>query len=351
MNTTIRRAAWRAGLILLLGLLISPVAWARLSFEDVVRLISAGVSEETILSLADVEGATFDLTVEQVIELKGAGASEGFIRALMGKSEGNASSGAYGTPEDEGSVGSAYSDYGLDDYATVFSEYYYDPFAYYWYAWPDYYAYYSPFWWSYAGFYYGGAWCWDWWYPWGPCTSYCNYNYGCDYWYGYSDNPSYGERDWQRARSAPADRVEREQAVRQRAGLAGPAGQTSRTSAAYRDGTRGRTQAANATGRGQRTIRTGSRTRLVRGESPSSSRQAYRNRSADRQRPVTERGIQRGRSSAPQRQSSTRSSGGARGWGTTHSGGSGRGMASRPATGSRSGGSYGGGHAGGSRGR
>jgi hypothetical protein len=330
MNSTIRRAAWRAGLILLLGLLISPAAWATLTFDDVVRLVSAGVTEETILDLADVEGATFDLTVEQVIELKEVGATEEFIRALMATPEEDVEDRAYDTGEDERAVGNAYDDYDLEDYSTVFLYHYYDPFAYYWYAWPSYYVYYSPFWWSRAGFYYGGAWCWDWWDPWGPCSWYCDDHFGYQHWFGPSRTRPDAERDWHRMRSAYPDRAERERSVWQRAGLVRPAGLTARSNPTWRDAARVRTQALRETGRERQTIRTENRTRRVRGESSSPSRRTYRDRSSDRQRPGTERGIQRERSSAPQRQSSSRSSRGVRSGEATRSGRSESGSPSSP---------------------
>lgn len=306
MNSTIRRAAWRAGLALLLALLASPAAWATLTFDDLVRLVSAGVSEETILDLADVEGASFDLTVEQIIELKEVGASEEFIRALMATAEVQGDERLYDRgdaydddPED------VYDDDVLEDYSTVFLYHYYDPFAYYWYAWPSYYVYYSPFWWSRAGFYYGGAWSWDWWDPWSPSSWYCHDHYGYQHWFGPPRTRPHGERDWHRMRTGFSDRAERERAVWQRAGLVRPAGITARANPTWRDAARVRTRALSGT------TRTEYRTRRIRGESSSSSGPAYRDRGANRRTPGTEQGIRRERSAprpVPQRQGSTRSS-------------------------------------------
>jgi len=340
MKATIRHAAGRAVLVLLLGLLLSPAAWATLSFDDVVRLVSAGVSEETILDLADVEGATFDLTVEQVIELKEVGATEAFIRALMATSAEEVEDQAYDAEGKAGSIADAYDDYDLDDYSTVFLYHYYDPFAYYWYAWPSYYVYYSPFWWSRAGFYYGGAWCWDWWDPWGPCAWYCHDHYGYRHWFGPSRTRPHGERDWHRMRTAFTDRVERERTVWQRAGLVRPAGLTPRANPAWRDAARVRTQALTERYRDRQTIRSESRarTRALRGES-SAARPAYRDRGSDREARQGERGIRRQRSSssAPEGQQSSRPTRGLRSGGTSNPSRTERGQSASPPSPSRSG--------------
>ncbi len=232
-------AAW-------IALAVAPSAAASVSVDDLIRLKQAGVSEETILEVVQAEGVVLVLSVEDIIDLKNAGASDWLIRALMDTREqaATASSSAQGNVAEEYEYD---SDWGDDDtplysdYSVVFADHYYDPFAYYWYPWPQSYFYYSPFWWSHSGFYYGGYWCWDWWDPWGPCTSYCDAHYGFDHHFGRSRTRDHGERRWHQLDTAVPRRAERERSIYQRAGLSTPESITSRSRAftpASRPGTR-----------------------------------------------------------------------------------------------------------------
>ena len=321
MKSRIRRTVWRAGLVLLLGVLASPCAWALLAFDDVVRMKAAGVTEDTILNLVDVEGATFDLSVEQIIALKEVGASEDFIRALMETPAVEAESPdseSYDSREGEESDAYGYDESELDDYSTVFLYQYYDPFAYYWYPWPSYYVYYSPFWWSRAGFYYGGHWSWDWWDASGPCAWYCDNHYGYRHWFGPSRTRPHPVRDQSRMRSGFEQRAERERSVWQRAGLVRPAGITSRSNPAWRDAARVRTQVFPDPARVRPAYRTAAGNRTPRGESSDSERPAYRARGTERR--AGDRVIRRDRNPEAGRRSPARTSGRSRSGVTSRSG-------------------------------
>ncbi|MBM3316726.1 MAG: hypothetical protein FJY75_02635 [Candidatus Eisenbacteria bacterium] len=209
-------------------LLAGPPA-AALTFEEVLNLELAGVSETTILKLIDVERAVFHLNAYDIVRLKEAGASEDFIRELMDTPQrygaGAAAKTSAAAQAAPGASVRADDYYALqpDDYATVFVYHYYDPFAYYWYPWPRYYVYYSPFWWARSGFYFAGHWCWDWWDPWGPPGRYCDWHYGYSRHFGPSRTRPAEARSWHRIRSAAPLRAEREGSVLRRAGLAAPA--------------------------------------------------------------------------------------------------------------------------------
>jgi len=68
---------------LLCLLLAAAAASARMTVEDVVRLANAGVSEEIILEQIRSQHQTFDLTADQLIQLKQAHVSERVMKALM----------------------------------------------------------------------------------------------------------------------------------------------------------------------------------------------------------------------------------------------------------------------------
>jgi hypothetical protein len=217
-------------------LLLAGAATARaLTFNDIIDLKLAGVSETTILKLVESERAIVILSVDDILRLKDAGASEDFIRELMDTRERfeGADQDAYVIADDDDGDVYVYDDdvdwvddyYALDpdDYATVFVYKYYDPFAYYWYPWPNLYVYYSPFWWNHSGFYFGGHWCSDWWDPWGPCITYCDSHHGFDHHFGHPRTRTLAGRTWHRTHAAAAERAEREATMIRRAGIAAPA--------------------------------------------------------------------------------------------------------------------------------
>lgn len=217
--------AMLAGAAALAGAGLAAAAGA-LSVDDIIQLELAGVSEETILQVVELEGAVFRLSVAEIIDLREAGASDDLIRALMD------TAGAVDRPayreeyhyhyDNRGSYGLG-AGYGFDNYSVIFASYYYDPFAYHWYAWPRLYVYYAPFWWCNAGIYYAGWWSRDWWDPWGPCAWHCDSYYGFGHHFGPSQSRVRAGRTWHRSGSAAGDRMDREQRIWRRAGLSAPA--------------------------------------------------------------------------------------------------------------------------------
>jgi hypothetical protein len=277
MKPRIRQTALMAGLALLLGALLSAPAWAAVSFDDVVRMKSAGVSEDTILKLVDAEGAAFTLGVDEIIALKEAGASESFIRSLLDATQGAGYESPTNPPQYDGSMSDQYnagvSDMNgtndLSDYSTVFTYHYYDPFAYYWYPWPDYYIYYSPFWWSNAGFYYGGFWSWDWWQPWGASSFFCDDHFGFRHRFGRSHTWDRDDhRDWDRPSSDFGDRATRERTIWRRAGFDRPPELNARPNPTWTDAERVRTRGlvTPSPDRNQPTYRTYGRDRVRQGQ-------------------------------------------------------------------------------------
>jgi hypothetical protein len=235
MSTPIKQTAGWALLaagILALGPAAAPAG--AIDLFEILRLERAGVSEETILKVVEVDQSVFYLSADDIIDLKEAGASEWFIRELMETPERfpDATVDYYydADPDwtdayvyDDDDLYSEYRTIGIDDYETVFVHHYYDPFAYYWYPWPRFYVYYSPFWWSRAGFYYAGHWSWDWWDPWSPCYHYCDYRYGWRHHFGPSHTRQRAGRNWHSIdRRATRERDERERTVLRQASLTQP---------------------------------------------------------------------------------------------------------------------------------
>jgi hypothetical protein len=119
-----------------------------MNVDDVIALLQNGVGEQVILDQVAAEGAHFELTTEDILDLRDAGASDELIRQLIL------------TGSDQGSAG----DWTRRYYApTARVQLYYDPFGYNWYAWPFSFSYYYPFDWPDCGFYYAGWWNQRWW--------------------------------------------------------------------------------------------------------------------------------------------------------------------------------------------
>lgn len=214
--------------LILLGILLAGLASTAgaVTLDDVIRLKLAGVGEETILHVVEIEGGLFYLSVDDIIDLRQAGASDELIRALMDTVQSSTETatyrGDYAYDSDWEDAYDLHDPYGYDDYTLIFTNYYYDPFAYHWHAWPRYYVYYSPFWWSRAGFYYAGFWSHDWWDPWSACAWYCDWHWGYRHHFGRSHTRAAAGRTWHRVREATASRIDRQDQIYRRAGLSAP---------------------------------------------------------------------------------------------------------------------------------
>jgi hypothetical protein len=135
-----------------------------IDLDEVYDMLKAGVGEEVILKAIDTDRAEFVLTSEDLINLKQAGASNWFLDEMLNRSGKPVpvEETAYRVVEPSYSLGIGFA---------------YDPFDYYFAAWPYYYSYYSPY-----------SFCWNWWYYGGPyhddwCDPYCYRNdYYCDNW-------------------------------------------------------------------------------------------------------------------------------------------------------------------------
>jgi len=247
MNSRLRFAA-AAFVALMAGATVA----AALDLDDIIRLKLADVDEETIVQVVEQDGTVFLLTVDDIIDLKDAGASEWLIRRLMATSDPSVLEDGYDDEDEyddedradlygESDDYARYDDYaagGYDDYysgyrqadyldpydyATVFVYKYYDPFAYYWYPFPRHYIYYSPFWWSHTGFYFAGHYSWDWWDPWGPCTWFWDTHYGWDHHFGPSHTRTRAGRSWHSIDwDAIHARAQRERTALAREGLSTP---------------------------------------------------------------------------------------------------------------------------------
>lgn len=166
---------WRAlvGSLLLALLLVSPVL--AVDLDDLIRMLEAGVGEEVILKVVDADHTEFALTSDDLIDLKDAGASDWLLEELLDRSV-----------EPARTVHRSYRviepDYRLISIGLV-----YDPFDYYFAAWPYYYAYYSPF-----------TFCWNWWYYGGPVhRHWCEpWGWRVNYYHGHLGPRTIWDRGW-----------------------------------------------------------------------------------------------------------------------------------------------------------
>jgi len=115
-----------------------------MDIDDVLDLLAEGVGEPVIMDQIEAEDVFFDLTTDDILDLKRAGASDDLIRAMI-RADGS-QRGSERRPASTTNV-------------TLL----YDPFGYYWWATPVSYSYYYPFDWWDCGFYYAGWWNHRWW--------------------------------------------------------------------------------------------------------------------------------------------------------------------------------------------
>ncbi len=64
-------------------LLLVSASWATLTNESVVKMIQAGLEEDTIVSVIEKDESNFDLSVDGLIALKEAGVSENLIQVML----------------------------------------------------------------------------------------------------------------------------------------------------------------------------------------------------------------------------------------------------------------------------
>jgi hypothetical protein len=130
-----------------------------MSVPEVIKLLDAGVGESVILDQIRVANAGFELSTQDILDLKEAGASDTLIQAMIRTAD--LEQGDEGTVG--GSQGTSSRDGSTTDWRSAYSVYpdtrlsvYYDPFGYQWCAWPYYFGYYYPFSWGDCGFYHAG---------------------------------------------------------------------------------------------------------------------------------------------------------------------------------------------------
>jgi len=127
------------------------------------------------------EDARFDLSTEDILLLKEAGASDTLIRAMIGRED---REGDWTDPYYSGPV-------------VTHVRLYYDPFGYHWYGYPFSFSYYYPFSWWDCGFYYAGWYHRAWWFG-GHRTRYYWNHYHWAHWDGRHDRDRGGRHAWNR---------------------------------------------------------------------------------------------------------------------------------------------------------
>jgi hypothetical protein len=166
-------------------LLVLAAPALALSVNDVLDMLDARVSEEVILDQIEHEGAVFDLTTDDILDLKRAGASDYLIKEMILTDE-------RAPNQDTEDWTSGYYDNLYGGYDSARLRIVYDPFGYYWYSSPFYFAYYYPFSTCDFGFYYAGWYNSGWWGWNGRWTSYY-WNRWHDY-YRYAGYPGHRHR-------------------------------------------------------------------------------------------------------------------------------------------------------------
>ncbi|MEZ5066544.1 MAG: hypothetical protein R3B81_17580 [bacterium] len=182
MNARIRRAV---GLVLLISAWVvftaAPGPARTLGLEDVIRLHSAGISDDIIMSEVIVTESTFPLTVDEILRLKELGFSDRLVKFLVdttldvdGTDIGEDPQYATDDPdyEDEG-YGTLWENVIVEEaptttyFATLdwsYPVWYYDVYWWdYWYSGCGYSPYYTPWSWSIGAYYpgwYSVNWCW-----------------------------------------------------------------------------------------------------------------------------------------------------------------------------------------------
>ncbi|MBD3161881.1 MAG: hypothetical protein GF346_06345 [Candidatus Eisenbacteria bacterium] len=145
--------------------LLAAVPAAAVSFDDVLRMLDADVSEDVILKVVDAERSRFVLSTDEILDLRYVGASDWFIDEMVERSVAPTRNRSY----------SVY-DYNHPTYVSIGLVY--DPFDYYFVTWPYYYAYVSPFRFSWTWWYYGGPIHTHWCHPHGWRTVYYDRHWG-----------------------------------------------------------------------------------------------------------------------------------------------------------------------------
>ena len=141
--------------------------------EDVRRLLNAGVSEQTIVEFIRRNAPAEPLSVEDVMELKAAGAGDAVLNAML---EASRASEAVAPSKSSNSYGDSYT-YPGTTYSYSYPEYSYAPYASFYYPY-YYYPYYYPYYYRPYRYYY-------------PYSSYRYYPYRYPYYQHYNNNYRY----------------------------------------------------------------------------------------------------------------------------------------------------------------
>ncbi|MFN8177034.1 MAG: hypothetical protein U0167_03870 [bacterium] len=192
------RSSWAVGLFLLGALLLAGAAAAAgrtLSVEDVLRLHSAGVSEDIIISEIVVTGTVFDLQVDDLLRLQQSGISDRLLQFMVdtGREEASSADSAAVDSTQAGSGDDQEEAYATEDHPRYFVSlnwgypaWWYD--AYWWDYW-----YYDC---AYSPWYVSWSWPYRGWYPgwyYGHCWVPSSFGYQQYWWHhhGFSHDPSW----------------------------------------------------------------------------------------------------------------------------------------------------------------
>ena len=70
--------------VALLLVLLTPATGAAISVRDIVALSRAGLADSIIVAVIDADGSVFNLTPEQIVELKDAGVPDAVLARMVG---------------------------------------------------------------------------------------------------------------------------------------------------------------------------------------------------------------------------------------------------------------------------
>ncbi len=76
--------AGRALRVALLLVLLTPATGSAVSMDDIVALSRAGLADSILVAVMDADGSIFNLTAQQILDLKDAGVSDAVVARMVG---------------------------------------------------------------------------------------------------------------------------------------------------------------------------------------------------------------------------------------------------------------------------
>src|SRR5437762_496837 len=112
------KSLWKSSLFLSVGVLLFHASIARaqtmLTNDSVLKMLKAGLAEDVVLNMINLQPSQFSLTPDEMIAMKKDGVSDKIIAAMVGKGQPSSISKTNGTPPASASPSSPDSTAALD---------------------------------------------------------------------------------------------------------------------------------------------------------------------------------------------------------------------------------------------